>query len=94
MKQILGDKLHHLRQYVETTDSIHPEQRDVITKSLDEIEEALPESEEQTDAADATDALHHPLRALKSAIENIEANHPEAVAGFQKICDTLARMGI
>ncbi len=88
MKQILGDKLHNLRQYIETTDSIDPEQRAVITESITEIEKSIP------DDAPPTDALHHPLRALKSAIENIEANHPEAVAGFQKICDTLARMGI
>ena len=87
MNDELVEKIQHLRDYVQSTDTIDDEKRESIVRSLDEIEQAAPQH-------DLADAIRHPIQTLKHAAEELEASHPDGFAAFQKICDTLGRMGI
>ena len=89
-RQQLNEALGALRQELESGEQIGPDDREALVRAMQEIHEALGETE-----TGAKPAAGGPLsRRISALIEDFETSHPKFAEILSSVSESLANLGI
>jgi hypothetical protein len=87
-KQELHEKLERLRAELNRVETSDSNQREILQKVANDIQEMLAPQEEMPEHYGGLG------ERLKEAVAQLEASHPEATLRMRQVIDQLAYMGI
>ena len=86
----LNEALGALRQELESSEQIGPDDREALVRAMQEIHEALGEAE-----TPAEPAAGGPLsKRISALIEDFETSHPKFAEILSSVSESLANLGI